>query len=182
MASRLQRGPTSQRHRQQTSDIAHECPRRIRSAVSATPGKSPSRVVQNRVPRHSLGQSLLQTGLDAGGQRHHQCAGSAGRYDRPEPVHPAGRGQQQQCRCPPAAERAQRAGTFSGAFDVTLRFAASQLGLAGQSSVQSPILTITETGTRAPDNVELYLPPLNGTLFVHQSSLQSRQVLTSDAA
>ena len=41
------------RHRQQTADIAHYCLRRIRSAVSATPGKSHSRVVQNRVPRQN---------------------------------------------------------------------------------------------------------------------------------
>ena len=42
MASRLQRGPSSQRHRQQGADIAHERPRRIPSAVSLSPENPPA--------------------------------------------------------------------------------------------------------------------------------------------
>lgn len=53
MTSRLQRGSSSQRHRQQGADIAHEWLRRIPSAPGPWPGKSSSRAAQNQgAPRY----------------------------------------------------------------------------------------------------------------------------------
>lgn len=45
--------PVGPRHNESlpVSDVTLTCLRRIRSAVSITPGRFPSRVVQNRVPR-----------------------------------------------------------------------------------------------------------------------------------